>query len=128
MAARNDRKAQAVYWTIAEFGPYLCCEWCWFTLTLMRSKECKKLKANLSSLVAMAAEVFWPEDRKRCMKTSGILLTLYSGEVVHIFLETGFMVQDELAHHLTYMSMGVNGLKACLICCNCFNGDVLLHV
>ena len=55
------------------------------------------------------------------MQTRGINIT--TGEsLIHLRFQVGFVVEDELAIHMTYMSMGVNGLKSCILCCNNFNG------
>ena len=121
LAARNDRKAQCIYWSIWEFGPYLSDESVWFTLAVLKSKAAKMLQQDLSSLMGMAAEQFFPVDKQRCMQTRGINIT--TGEsLIHLRFQVGFVVEDELAIHMTYMSMGVNGLKSCILCCTNFNG------
>ena len=43
-------------------------------------------------------------------------------QLMHLRFQPGFVVEDELAIHMTYMSMGVNGLKSCILCYNNFYG------
>ena len=56
------------------------------------------------------------------MQNTGINVQLMGKELMHLRLQPGFVVEDELAIHMTYMSMGVNGLKSCILCYNNFNG------
>ena len=61
LAARQERKAQTIYWSFLEFGPHLSNELVWFTMAVMKSKECLKLLASLITLMAFAATLF-PRD------------------------------------------------------------------
>ena len=46
LAARNERKAQVLYWSIFEFDAYLSNERAWFTLAVLKSKESKKARTR----------------------------------------------------------------------------------
>ena len=46
LAARQERKAQTIYWSFLEFVTHLSIELVWFTMAVMKSKECLKLIAN----------------------------------------------------------------------------------
>jgi len=126
IAHRHQRKTQSIYWSFLEFGPYLGDERLWFTAALIRSSTVNQLPGAMSKLKGELVKVFFPSTGPN-METSGIMVPLHKmGQdtqyQLHLFVEFGLNVEDELALHMTYMCMGASGLKPCVKCQLTFAG------
>ena len=108
LAHRNRRKAQALYWSFIEFGPWLSDERHWFTVALVRSQRLP----SLSELYAKIVELMvGPHNMWYC-----------SAHDVSLFAKFSVNIGDEAALASTFQSMGASGLKCCCLCQNVFDG------
>ena len=114
----GDRKIQAVYWSIKEFGSHaLANEDLWFTLTTLRSCRVKQLEDGMSHLYNMALHAFF--DLGGHSVRNGVSLRLKGADVqVLLFLDLGVCLGDERALKELTGAKGAAGKKPCCLCRN----------
>jgi len=111
----GDRKIQAVYWSIKEFGSHaLANEDLWFTLTTLRSCRVKQLEDGMSHLYKMALHAFF--DLGGHSVRNGVSLRLKGADVqVLLFLDLGVCLGDERALKELTGAKGAAGKKPCCL-------------
>jgi len=123
LAYVQQRKTQAIYWTILEFGPAIWSnEYAWLEVALVPSVQVKTILGGMSGLMLRVGVLFF-DDTGHNFSTSGIFLDFKSGRSGRLWAKLGFKMADESALHMVYGCKGAGGLKPCLFCFNCINGD-----
>lgn len=113
----NQRKLQAVYWSIKQFGgAALASEEYWFILTAVRSTLVKRLEAGMSELLATTIQLFFQEPHS--IYHNGLTLRFNDNTFGTIYASVDIMVSDESALKASLEMKGSSGSKICALCQN----------
>ena len=85
------RKAWVLYWSIFQFGiAILSNEDAWFCVVSERSDNCKRLEGGIAQVFTAVLEfLFGPGGHT--MQHGGVVLDLYDGTTIHIWIDL-FMI------------------------------------
>ena len=124
----NRRKAQAIYWSIKEFGyDALANERCWFVLSAVRSATVQNMDGGMSYLTRELLHSFF--DVHGHDLRHGITLHLHGDSApTLVFAKLGLMISDESALKQTLMCKGASGTKMCCCCLNMVDVKSELHL
>ena len=117
LAHTTSRKVWAFYMSILELGPLMLQkEQAWLTVLVMRSSLASTLSAGVSQLYKLLLRSIFlnPECNVQC----GLGLKFQDGEIRHLFLKMGGILQDGGAHKATWSGKGDAGTKFCILCKN----------
>ena len=123
LAHRNARKVQTIYWTFLDFGPFLCCEELWITGSVISVEDVKRIEGGWSHVMGYYTKLFFaPLTSHADMSIAGIDLHLKGGSKLHIWVDFGLSLSDELAGSNQLFGLkGPSGLKCCRWCVNVHN-------
>ena len=117
LAAINNRKFHAVYWSFMELGfNALSNEEGWFTILVEYSKVVNQASAGLSQVFGKLVKVFFDEAGHN-FQTSGVLLEFPSCSI-RLWARVGGVVQDGGAHKAIWHSRGDGASMCCMRCLN----------
>ncbi len=115
----DERKTEAVYWSIIGFGPMaLAQEEFWFEVCLLRSEREHQIRGGLPRLFKELMRLFCGAPDAQDLR-SGVAFTI-PGEASPrlLFGDFGLLIQDEVAHKFATDAKGHAGTKLCLACMN----------
>ena len=117
----DKRKADAVYWSVLEFGPEaLSREEVWMEATVARTKVSKKCRGKLMGVMkALLNQIFF-NPHGNCFRRKGLSI-----QGVPIFGEIKVILSDCLAFEEAFLCKGHNGWKLCSICSRVINHTLI---
>jgi len=117
MKKDNQRKAWAIYISIAEFGmDVLCNEEAWFVTSVIRSDTVGKVEGGMSHVFQVCMKPLF-DDTKHHMANAGITVEL-DGVTILIFITLGVVIAD-LAALFPLWCYKAGGTRVCMFCKNC---------
>jgi len=120
---KHLRKFLACYYTFVDFGAAaISDEECWFELSVCRNSIIDTLVGGESGLIAFLIDQLLFNKGTHCMRTSGVLIKLFSGDTVRIFIKFSMYIADADALRAAFGFKGASGLKNCPKCLNVYNG------
>ena len=116
-AGVDQRKVQAIYWTLREIGHDVSyAEELWFTLAIIRSTVVQSLAGGMSTVLYNLLPLFFG-DSGHDIRTSGILLNL-CGTRTFLHCQIAVHISDEPALAAVLGAKGHAGNKPCPCCRN----------
>eukprot|EP00959_Pyramimonas_sp_CCMP1952_P381970 8004317-Pyramimonas_sp.AAC.1 len=118
-SSSNDRRIEAIYWTIKELGWLLLCNaQAWFTLAGMRSSSVAQLAGGVSEYMKLAIRSFFGAPRGRDIR-SGIEFEIPGENGPRLLLgRLTMLIQDDRAFKFSVHCKGATGHKICALCQN----------
>ena len=113
----NDRKLQAVYWSVFDFGfPLLNDESFWFTVCGIRTSSTSTMVDGMSQLFKVVIRLFFGRPSGHDLRDGVSPQIPGENGPRLIFAQLGVMVQDERAHKASTQVKGSGGRKFCPFC------------
>ena len=113
----HDRKVQAMYWSLLNFGfPTLTNEAAWFTLLSWRSSQVEQLEGSMSHVYKVGLRFFFGTPSGHDLR-QGVVLEL-RGRSRLVFGDLRMMLHDERALKDVSQCKGATGVKLCVECQN----------
>ena len=115
LSSTHGRKFQAVYWSLLTFGlAVLWHEECWFTACTARTDEVKHVVGGMSAVIAAILTHAFLGTHDPAV--GGIVLDLFDGTQVRIFIVFDMFVADEKAVQEVVCTRGANAELPCFCC------------
>lgn len=121
MAILNARKLWALYWSLLEYGPsILSDEEAWSCVVAEPTDNVKLLNSGIGQVFTVLLKFLFASATHR-LQDGALLLDLFGGGQVRLFINLRMIVQDGGAHKQVFCLKGDSGMKFCLECRTLFS-------
>jgi len=116
LAHHNARKSWAIYWSLLQLGlAALSDEDGWFCTAAERSDNLKKVVGGIGQVFTKLLKYMFA-SHGHTLQHAGVLLDLYGGRSVRVFIKLAMVIQDGAAHKFVYFLKGDAGTRFCVEC------------
>ena len=117
LAAQNNRKVWALYFSSTELGLHLHSEDAWIPLAIEPAEGLKHVSGGISQFFAICLRQFFG-DCIHDISQGGLRLLGPDGDAYRIWALMHLFIMDGAAHKLLWGCRGDGGMRMCMLCLN----------